>query len=154
MALFQDQIAAAVDVPVFLSSLLQVPFIHRITGKRVGVISADKTQLTPEHLSKSGIADDMPIAVGGMETCEPFRQAIFFPDGTLDDDAVRAGVVSVATELRAQHADLGAILLECSDLPPYAADVQRATGLPVFGFITMINYDHQTLVRRPFVGNL
>lgn len=154
MALFQEQIAAAVDIPVFMSSLLQVPFIQRITGKRVGIISADKSQLSQEHLTKSGIAPDTPIALGGMETCSPFRQAIFYPDGTLDDDAIRAGVVAVATELQAQHADLGAILLECSDLPPYAVDVQRATGLPVFDFIAMINYVHQTFVRRPYQGYL
>ncbi len=152
MALFQDEIAASVEIPVFMSSLLQVPFIHRITGKRVGIISADKSQLTREHLTKSGISDSLPIALGGMETCEPFRQAIFYPDGTLDDGAIRAGVVRVAQDLQAGHPDLGAILLECSDLPPYAADVQYATGLPVFDFITMINYVHQTLVRRPYSG--
>ncbi|MBE2275344.1 MAG: aspartate/glutamate racemase family protein [Rhodobacteraceae bacterium] len=154
MALFQDEIAAAVDIPVFMSSLLQVPFIHRITGKRVGIISADKSQLTRDHLEKSGIADGLPIAVGGMEGCEPFRQAIFYPDGTLDDDAIRAGVVGVAQELQSRNPDLGAILLECSDLPPYAADVQRATGLPVFDFVTMIDYVHRTLVRRPYHGYL
>ena len=154
MALFQDQIAAAVDIPVFMSSLLQVPFIHRITGKRVGIISADKSQLTREHLARSAIGETLPVALGGMEHCAPFRQAIFSPDGTLDDDAIRAGVIGVAQELRAGHADLGAILLECSDLPPYAADVQLATGLPVFDFITMINYVHQHLVRRPYHGYL
>lgn len=154
MALFQDEIAAAVDIPVFMSSLLQVPFIHRITGKRVGIISADKSQLTHEHLTKSAISETLPIAMGGMETCEPFRQAIFYPDGTLDDDAIRAGVVAVAQELQARNPDLGAILLECSDLPPYAVDVQHATGLPVFDFVTMINHVHQTLVRRPYHGHL
>lgn len=154
MTLFQDEIAAAVDIPVFMSSLLQVPFIHRITGRRVGIISADQTRLTQDHLAKSGIAGSLPIAIGGMEGCEPFRQAIFYPDGTLDDDAIRAGVVGVAQGLQSRNPDLGAILLECSDLPPYAADVQQATGLPVFDFVTMIDYVHRTLVRRPYRGYL
>jgi aspartate/glutamate racemase len=152
LALFQDEIAAAVNIPVFMSSLLQVPFIHRITGKRVGIITADKTKLIRDHMVKSGISDTMPIALAGMEHCEPFRKAIFYPDGTLDDDAVREGLIEVATELQAAHPDLGSILLECSDMPPYAADIQRATGLPIFDFITMINYVHQTLTRRPFQG--
>ncbi|WP_296746934.1 aspartate/glutamate racemase family protein [Mesorhizobium sp.] len=152
MALFQKEIAAAVNVPVFMSSLLQVPFIYNITGKRVGVISADSGNLTDEHLVKSGIALETPLAIGGMEKCEPFRQAIFFPDGTLDDDAVRDGVLGVATDLQRRHPDLGAILLECSDLPPYAHDVQQATGLPVFDFITMINYVHASFVRTRYSG--
>jgi hypothetical protein len=50
------------------------------------------------------------------------------------------------------HPDIGAIVLECSDLPPYAAAVQAAVNLPVFDFITMIQYVHSALVRRPFQG--
>ncbi|WP_420583660.1 aspartate/glutamate racemase family protein [Ruegeria sp.] len=152
MALFQQEIAASVSIPVFMSSLLQVPFIHQITGKRVGVISADKSNLTQEHLTKSGIAENTPLAFGGMEQNKAFTQAIFYPDGTLDDDAIREGVIEVAQQLQADHEDLGAILLECSDLPPYAHAVQAATGLPVFDFITMINYVHETLARKPYTG--
>jgi len=152
MALFQQEIAASVNIPVFMSSLLQVPFIHTITGKRVGVISADKSNLTQEHLTKSGIAADTPLAFGGMEDNKAFTQAIFYPDGTLDDDAIREGVIKVAQQLQADHDDLGAILLECSDLPPYAHAVQAATGLPVFDFITMINHVHETLARKPYHG--
>lgn len=152
LALFQDEIAASVNIPVFMSSLLQVPFIHRITGKRVGIIAADKTRLVSDHMSKSGITQEIPIALAGMEHCEPFMQAIYYPDGTLDDDAIRAGLIDVSKELHASNPDLGAILLECSDMPPYAADIQQATGLPVFDFITMINFVHHTLTRRPYVG--
>lgn len=152
MAMFQDEIASAVDIPVFMSSLLQVPFIHRITGRRVGIISADKSQLSSLHLERSGISGATPLAIAGMEQCAAFRQAIFYPDGSLDDDAIRAGVVTQAQGLQARYPDLGAILLECSDLPPYAADVQAATGLPVFDFITMINHVHDCFVRRPYQG--
>lgn len=152
MALFQQEIAASVDIPVLMSSLLQVPFIHQITGKRVGVISADKSNLTQEHLRKSGIAEGIPLALGGMEGNAAFPQAIFYPNGTLADDAICAGVVKVAQRLQVDHADLGAILLECSDLPPYAHAVQAATGLPVFDCVTMINHVHETLTRKPYVG--
>ena len=152
MALFQKQIAAAVDIPVFASSLLQIPFIHQITGKRVGVISADSTKLLPDHFMGTGVSEDIPLALGGMQNVRAFTQAIFQPDGTLDDTAIREGVVDVAKDLQDRHPDLSALLLECSDLPPYAADVQTATGLPVFDFITMINYVHETLTRRPYHG--
>lgn len=152
MALFQKEIAASVSIPVFLSSLLQVPFIHQITGKRVGIISANSTNLKADHLANTGVSEHVPLAIAGMENNRAFTQAIFEPDGTLDDDAIRQGVVDVAATLVSDHDDLGAILLECSDLPPYAHAVQRATGLPVFDFITMIKYVHASLACKPYQG--
>lgn len=152
MALFQKEIAAAVEIPVFASSLLQIPFIHQITGKRVGVITADQTCLKPEHFAGTGVSSDIPLAIGGMEVKPAFKTGILDCIGELDDDGIREATVDVALELQAKHDDLGAILLECSDLPPYAHAVQAATSLPVFDFISMINYVHETLVRKPFSG--
>ena len=152
MALFQKELAASVEIPVFSSSLLQIPFVYQITGKRIGVICADKTKLLPQHFEGTGIASDIPLALAGMENVPAFTQAIFQPDGTLDDDAIRQGVLDVTRNLLEQHDDLGSILLECSDLPPYAVDIQAIAGLPVFDFVTMINYVHETLARKPFSG--
>lgn len=152
MALFQKKIAAAVDIPVLASSLLQVPFMYQITGKRSGIITADSTCLNYAHFLGAGISEDIPLAIGGMETNEAFMRGVIANCGELDDDGIRKGVVKVAQELQAQHEDLGAILLECSDLPPYAHAVQAATGLPVFDFITMINYMHEVHARKPYNG--
>jgi hypothetical protein len=41
-------------------------------------------------------------------------------------------------------------LIQCSDLPPYAAAIQRATGLPVFDMVTLIDHVRAALKRRPF----
>ncbi len=154
MALFQKEIAASVDIPVFVSSLLQVNFMHQITNKRVGIICADSTCLKPEHLAGSGVASSVPLAVTGMEHCEAFNQGIRANIGELDDDALREGIVDVAKNLVRDNPDVGSILLECSDLPPYAYSVQAATGLPVFDFITMINQVHETLSRNTYVGTM
>jgi len=154
MALFQKEIAASVDIPVFVSSLLQVNFMHRITNRRVGIICADSSCLKPEHLAGTGVLPDIPLAVAGMEGCEAFNQGIRANIGELDDDGIRDGIVDVATRLVAGHPDIGSILLECSDLPPYAHAVQDATGLPVFDFNTMINHVHETLCRKRYVGTM
>lgn len=152
MAYFQEEVAAAVDVPVFLSSLLQIPFVHAVTGRRVGIITANSDVLTPRHMQASRISDAIPVAIAGMQGMTEFREAVLEEKGTLDSARIEEEVVEVARRLVADHPDTGSILLECSDLPPYAHAVQKATGLPVFDFITMIDYVHSAVRRRPYDG--
>ena len=154
MALFQREVSGASRVPVFLSSLLQIPFIIQILPKarRIGVITADSKALTPQHFKSVGITPEMPITIGGMENKTEFRQAVLEERGTLDSDQIKKEVVEVAQKMVRDYPDIGAILLECSDLPPYADDVQKETNLPVFDFITMINYVHTAFVKKPFGG--
>ena len=153
MALFQKEVAAAVDIPVFLSSLLQVPFMHRITaGKPVGIITANSSCLTPRHFDNVGIDSTIPMVIAGMENQTEFREAVLEEKGTLDSSLIETEVMGVAEELVRRNPEIGSILLECSDLPPYAHAIQSVTGRPVFDFVTMIEYVHQTLVRSPFTG--
>lgn len=154
MALFQKQVAAAVRIPVGLSSLLQIPLIHAICGGTVGVITANKSMLTPEHFANCNVADTIPLAIAGMEACTEFRTAILEEKGTLDSAAIEAEVLAVATRMQAETPDLRAILLECSDLPPYAAAIQTATRLPVYDFNTLIRYLRDGVRQRPYEGYL
>ena len=48
------------------------------------------------------------------------------------------------------HPDLGAIVLECTNMIPYAADIRRATGLPVFSIYNFVCWFQQSLVPRTF----
>ncbi len=152
MAMFQQKVAQSLNIPVLLSSLLQIPFIYQITGKKIGIITANASCLKPMHLTSTGISRDIPLAIAGMENKPEFRDAILREKGSLDSFRIQTEVVEVARELTRQHPDIGSILLECSDLPPYAHAIQDATGFPVFDFFTMINYVHTTLVRAPFSG--
>jgi hypothetical protein len=65
---------------------------------------------------------------------------------------VEAETVQVTKNLIDKNDNIKAILFECTDLPPYAAAVQEATGLPVFDFTTLINYVFSGLVRTRFDG--
>jgi Asp/Glu/hydantoin racemase len=152
MALFQQEVARHLEIPVFLSSLLQIPFIHQITGKTTGIITADATCLQTRHFESVGVSPDLPVAIAGMENQPEFVSAVLKEKGSLDSDKVQDEVVAVARELVASRPDIGAILLECSDLPPYGHAVQAAVGLPVFDFFTMIHYVNFALVRSPFSG--
>jgi Asp/Glu/hydantoin racemase len=154
MALFQRQVADALDIPVFLSSLLQVRFIYHMLpkGRKIGIVSADSSALTPAHFSSVGISPDIPLVLAGMENQSEFREAVLLEKGSLDSDQIQQEVVDVTRQMICKDPDIGAIVLECSDLPPYAAAVQAAVNLPVFDFITMIQYVHSALVRKPFQG--
>lgn len=154
MALFQKEVADLVDIPVFLSSLLQIPFIHRTlkNSQKIGVICANASSLTKRHLESVGVGPEIPIVVAGMEKQKEFREAISEEKGTLDSCAIEKEVLSVVNTMIRDHPGIGALLLECSDLPPYAQAVQNEFSLPVFDFFTMINFVHTAVVRKKFDG--
>src|SRR6267142_2304745 len=88
---FQRELAASVRVPVFTSSLLLVPLVHRLLppGQRVGIMTVDATSLTPEHLAGAGIGADVPIAVAGLETEKEFTRVLLGNELVLDVDVAR-----------------------------------------------------------------
>jgi Asp/Glu/hydantoin racemase len=156
MALFQREVAAALNVPVFLSSWMQVPFMYQTLqpGKKIGAVVADSRYVRKETLVNAGIDESIPLVIRGMEGQAAFCSAIMQEEGTLDSDAVEREVVAVARDLVETNPDVEALLLECSSLPPYGAAVQEALHLPVFDFITMINYVYSALARGPYQGTM
>lgn len=150
---FQREVAAALDIPVFLSSLLQVPIIHRALkpGRKIGILCADSHSLRPSTLEACGVTPAIPVVIVGLEDKPEFGK-ILYSKGEFDYDRLEQEVVESAQEMVREHPDIGAVLLECSDLPPFAAAVQDAVGLPVFDFITMINWIYRALVQRPYTG--
>lgn len=150
LALFQKEIAAAVSVPVATSALMQVPMIYATlpAGKRVGIITISKASLTPEHLSAAGVPADTPIV--GTEGGRTFTTAILDGHPEIDFDACREDLLEAARTMVAQHADVGAMVLECTNMVPYAADIRRETGLPVFSIYTFVTWFQASLLPRRF----
>jgi len=101
--------------------------------------------LTQEHLDGAGIGPDIPTAVAGMETEKEFTRVMLGNEMVLDVDACREEHVRVARRLVCEHPDIGAIVLECTNMPPYTADIQRETGLAVFDIVTLVNMLHAGL---------
>lgn len=106
--------------------------------------------MTPALL-KSGVAgmDDL-IIQDALQTKE--FAAVVDMRGHFDNSIAQQEIVHLARELVQENDDLGAILFECSDMPPYAAAVQAATQLPVFDFITLIKWLHSGVAQRPYEG--
>ena len=152
LALFQRQIAAAVNVPVCVSSLLLAPMIHAMTARPVGVITASKDALTSAHLDAVGAAH-VPLEIEGMEHSAEFTEVILNNErNDMDLDVIEAALLAAGQRLVARAPKIGAVLLECTDLPPYAAPLQRAIQRPVFDIISLTQMVHTATRRTPFPG--
>ncbi len=138
LSLFQKELSQALPVPVATSSLMQVEMVNRVlpAGKRAGVLTISASTLTSDHLIAAGAPADTPI--GSTEGGQEFTRAILGNELTLDVDKARRDNIEAALALQNQNPDLGAIVLECTNMCPYAADIQRATGLPVFSIVNFI----------------
>ena len=144
---YQQQLAGAVRVPVFTSSLLLVPLVHRMLapGRSIGLMTVNSAGLTADHLAAAGIGRDVLLVVAGMEGEKEFTRVLLDNELELDVDAARDEHVRVARRLVAEHPEVGAIVLECTNMPPYAPDIQRVTGLPVFDIVSLVTMAHGAL---------
>lgn len=151
LSLFQKELSAAVNVPVATSALMQVPWVQATLppGKRVGIVTVSKATLTPRHLEAAGVPLDTPIA--GTENGQEFFRVLIKAEKTdMDIDLAERDVVEAGVNLVKTHPEIGALVLECTNMPPYAAALQAATGLPVFDVYTMVSWFHSGLRPRRF----
>jgi len=152
---FQDEIADAVNIPVFTSSLIQVPLVSKMLGKnkkRVGVICADAHSLTDTHLRKAGIDNSIPIAISGLG--RRWWNIVSTKDPEGRREAFERALKWSTKKLLSAHPDVGAVVFECANFAPGAAAVQEATGLPVFDIVTLLNMVHDVVVRKRFTGHM
>jgi hypothetical protein len=151
LALFQQELAAHVKVPVATSSLIQVPWVQATLppGKRVGVITVSKGSLTPRHLQAAGVPLDVPC-VGTEGGREFFRVLIRAEKIDMDVGLATQDILDAGRELVTAHPEVGAIVLECTNMPPYARRLSVAVGLPVYDIYSLVTWLHAGLRPRDF----
>ncbi|WP_287981271.1 aspartate/glutamate racemase family protein [Acidiphilium sp.] len=149
LALFQAQLAAHVRVPVATSALLQVPWVQAALppGQRVGVVTISAATLSPAHLAAAGVPPDTPVA-GPDPAGEFVRVLIGAEKDDLDVDRAEDEVLAAGRALVAQRPDVGAIVLECTNMAPYAAAMQAALGRPVYDIYSLVTWFHAGLRPR------
>ena len=151
LSIYQRELSQALDVPVATSSMMQVPWVQATlpSGKRVGIVTINAAGITPAHLEGIGVPLDTPITgtEGGPEF---FPVIIKAARQDLDLAQACADVVEAAQRLVAQNPDVGAIVLECTNMSPYSAAVRAATGLPVYDIYSMVTWFHAGLQPRSF----
>jgi hypothetical protein len=151
LSVFQAELAAHVRVPVATSALIQVPWVQALLppGQRVGIITVSAGSLTPRHLAAAGVAADTPF-VGAEGGREFFRVLIRGEKQDMDVALAAADILDAGRTLVSRHPDVGAIVLECTNMPPYAFALREALGLPVYDIYSLITWLHAGLRPREF----
>ena len=152
---FQKDVANAVDVPVYLSSIIQIPWIRvgLAPDDEIGIICADIDNITDYLFEQCNVTSEergkcQIVGAGDM----PEFSALLEGRGEFKNKTIRDELVNLALEHVREHPNIRAILLECSDMPPYSAAIQKAVGLPVYDFITMIDFVHKAVAQKPYQG--
>jgi len=153
--IFQERVANAVNIPVFLSSLMQIPIAYRAVkkGKKIGIITRHSKELTHDFLKRCGIESSIlpSIVVEGFED-EPDLDYGAKPPYISDPWKNEKVLCRVAKRLISKHPDVGAIVLEMHNLPPFSAAIQEVTGLPIFDIQTLAKLAYNVMVQKRYTG--
>ena len=150
MSLYQKELADMLPVPVASSSLMQVPLINQMlgSGRRAGVLTVKKQSLSDDHLRAVGVSLETPIM--GTELGVEFTRAVLGDEEQLNTRLATQDLVKTGLMLKKNHPDVGAIVLECTNMAPYAAAVRQVTGLPVYSIYSFIQWFQAGLLPRQF----
>ena len=162
-AYFQREVASSVKVPVFMSSLLQVPLAQQIISpdQCVGILMANSNYLSDHHLQSAGIRPGSNYVIGGAMNdlrCQEFdhlwTNGLRTDPPSADYDKAESEFLEVAVEFFHQHANMGAMVLECTGFPPFARALQREICIPVFSWGTLLDYAYSIVVHRDYYGHV
>lgn len=150
LSLYQREIAAHVGVPVATSSLMQAAAIQSLLppGKRVGIVTISAASMTQEHLDRAGVPSGTPVI--GTDGGREFSRAIIGDEDRLDVALAEQDILDTGSELVRRHPEVGAILLECTNMVPYARALRDRLQLPVYDIYSFITWFHAGLSPRDF----
>lgn len=160
---FQREIADFVDVPVFMSSLLQVPLAQQLIGPEdvVGILVANKSVILDTHLEAVGIRlESNYVLAGAMDEgrCQEFdhiwTEGLRTDPPAIDYEKAEEEFLNVAVDFYRSHPNMAAMVLECTGFPPFARALQRQIDIPIFSWGTMLDYAFSVVVHRDYYGHV
>lgn len=141
LALFQRELREAVNIPVIASALVMVPWVYSMISEKgkVGILTANSDTLTPRHLEAVGV-DKIPHVIYGLQNEEVFTDFTVQNWDSVDTDKCERELVYMAKKLVDENPDVRALVLECTNMPPYTEAIKKAVGIPVFDLVSMVNF--------------
>lgn len=93
------------------------------------------------------------MAVQGLEHTSEFAEVILRnARNRMDTDLIEAEVLDTARRLKRETPEIRSVVLECTDLPPYAKRIQEDLKLPVFDLTTLAQMAHNVGARTGYCG--
>jgi hypothetical protein len=137
LVLLQAELQAAVRMPVVTSSLLQLPALLEREAQ-VGVLTISAEHLGDEHLLAAGVppARLRDVIVQGTDPAGAFAAPILGDAAAIDFAAAEADLVAAARSLQVRAPQLRTVVLECTNMPPHARALARATGWQLKSLLT------------------
>ena len=86
-----------------------------------------------------------------MPPSSEFQRSIRAGDTSVPFETLRREVIEVATSAVKADPNIGALVLECTNLTPYSADLRRACGVPIFDVVNLIHWFHRSLRPEVFI---
>ncbi len=152
LSIYQDDLSKALGVPVLTSSLMQVASVNATLpqGKCAAILTISASALTSEYLCAANVPLDTPIGTteGGLE----FSRCILNDEPVLNVELARKDNINSACALVQSDPSIGALVLECTNMVPYAADIATATGLPVYSMYNLISWFGASLAPPQFTS--
>jgi hypothetical protein len=129
---------------------MQVPLVQSLLppGKRVGVLTISAATLSPDHLLAAGAPADLPVV--GTDEGREFTRAILGDEPELDVAAAEQDILEAGDRLLARHPEIGAVVLECTNMAPYARALSERLKRPVFDIVSLVTWFHAGLAPRDF----
>jgi hypothetical protein len=152
LSLLQPQLSQSLGVPVATSALIQIPMISQMLppDRHVSVLTISKKDLSNAHLQAANVPLSTPIVGTETQSTGEFTSSILGNKPTLDLAVCKQELIGFARRLVHQHPKTGAIVLECTNMVPFAADIRRATGLPVYSVYSLLVWFQAGLLPRRF----
>jgi len=152
---FQNDVASEVNILCYLSSVIQSSWIAQglRDDQSIIVICGDGPNLTKHLFDQCSVPDEVfrRCHVYGAQDKPVFSTFTELP-GHFDYQVVKEEIVSIARQAVHDHPDAGAILLECTDMPPFAADIASELNMPVFDAFSMLGFAAGAVARKPYYG--
>ncbi len=114
------------------------------------MLTADAAALSPDHFRAVGVDPDLPVV--GMPPDGVFRYNNRTGQPIVEYAAQEREVLAMAEELLTRHPDVGAIVSECTNLPPYSAKIEATFGVPVYDIISLVEWFHAGLRPRRYTA--
>jgi Asp/Glu/hydantoin racemase len=143
LVLFQRELQQRLHIPILTSSLLQLPWLLAMLPqeRQVGVLTIEGKSLSTRHLAAVGVTDLTRVAVQGLDEAGGYFTGQILGDRTeLDVERSAREHETAARMLLERQPSVGAIVLECTNMPPYAQRIRAVTGLPVYDITTLVRW--------------